>query len=212
MSLLTVPLRAVGQYRENFHLVIPGAAAEVRAVCVAERTDHEVVVRGKVVGLLPSRGVLIDALARGWQIFGARVSWTSGAVMEKAAPGIALSVFYSWGAASKQDLLELEQYSADPPERERKVFRVGLVGESFYQPAIARCAAGDDVMLLAEPHNAHDPRAIGAWARGQQLGYLPRDGWLTRAMLDEGKAPTASIESIEQAAAGKRGVVVTVSW
>ena len=47
---------------------------------------------------------------------------------------------------------------------------------------------------------------------GATLGYLERDGWLTRAIIDQGTAVAASIEAITGGTKGKpsRGVVLSV--
>lgn len=91
-------------------------------------------------------------------------------------------------------------------------YSVGLVGESYRQPAIRRCTVGDAVTLRHDVGNAHDARAIAAFARNQQIGFLPRDGWLTRAIIDEGKTVSATISSMAASGGGHTGVVLGVNW
>lgn len=92
-----------------------------------------------------------------------------------------------------------------------KTFPLGLVGESRCQSAIASLYRGDAVQLLHEADNPADPRAIVVRSpSGEKLGYVPRDSWLTRALLDEGKPVFASVLSI--AGDGRRkGVVIEVT-
>jgi hypothetical protein len=61
--------------------------------------------------------------------------------------------------------------------------RLGVVGESFYQPALARVsgapARGEhryecEARLLPEPTNPHDPKAVMVLVDGYHVGYLPR--------------------------------------
>jgi hypothetical protein len=94
-----------------------------------------------------------------------------------------------------------------------KTYSVGLVGESNYQDAIGLLDVGERVWLSPEPDNPHDPRAIVARdANGAPIGYVPRDSWLTGALIDEGKGSRAIVESIEGGDAGRpnRGVVLSV--
>ena len=93
-----------------------------------------------------------------------------------------------------------------------RTYRVGLAGESYRQPAIRRCRIGDPVTLRHDVGNAHDSRAVAAFARGEQIGFLPRDGWLTDAIFDQGKQVSASILSMAAGGGGHMGVVLEVSW
>ena len=93
----------------------------------------------------------------------------------------------------------------------RKLYQVGLVGESNYQPAIRRCSPRQAVMLLAEPDNPYDPYAIAVCSvAGETIGYIARDHWLKRALLEEGKGCSASIRSIGSGGKGLLGVVLDV--
>lgn len=88
-------------------------------------------------------------------------------------------------------------------------YRVGIVGESNYQPAVRRCRVGDPVSLVREHGNSHDDQAIAVLSSaGQTIGYLGRDSWLREAILEEGKGCVASIDQIEQRGSTNSGVVL----
>ena len=92
-------------------------------------------------------------------------------------------------------------------------YPVPLVGEKHYQPAIKASNVGDVVHFEPEPNNPHDPKAVLVTnGTGNVLGYLPRDGWLTRLIVDEGGMPLAQIKSINGHGRGKLlGVVLEVA-
>ncbi len=92
-------------------------------------------------------------------------------------------------------------------------YTVHLVGEANYQAAIASLSAGDPVTIQPEPDNPHDPRALRCTdLTGATIGYIERDSWLTRAMIDQNTPVAASVEQIIGGVKGKpsRGVVLTV--
>ena len=94
-----------------------------------------------------------------------------------------------------------------------KSYSVGLVGESNYQQAIKGLREGERVLLVPEPDNPHDPRAIACRdGNGATIGYIPRDHWLTAAILDEGKGARAVVKTIHGGDGGRPslGVVLTV--
>ena len=92
-------------------------------------------------------------------------------------------------------------------------YTVHLVGESNYQDVISHLAAGGTAKLVPDPMNEHDPRAIKAiTSSGETIGYVEKEGWLTRAMLDD-LTPVASrvLEIVGgDAAKPSRGVVLEV--
>jgi hypothetical protein len=53
---------------------------------------------------------------------------------------------------------------------------VALVGTKFRGPDMVALLAslpnGEPLMLIREPTNKFDPRAVQVWARGQHLGYV----------------------------------------
>ena len=91
-------------------------------------------------------------------------------------------------------------------------YSVGLVGESKYQPAIKRLRSGDLVQLQPEPGNKHDERAIRAVSpAGDTVGYLERDGWLTRCILDENGTVATRVKDVVGGGRGRSlGVVLEV--
>ncbi len=92
-------------------------------------------------------------------------------------------------------------------------YTVHLVGEANFQAAIARLSSGDPVTIQHEPDNPYDPRALRcADLTGETIGYIARDSWLTRAIIDEKTTTRAQVEAIIGGERGKplRGVVLTV--
>lgn len=210
MSLLTVPLKAVGRYRQNLAAVKVDAAASVKRIPTEAGADYEVSIAGAPIGLL-TRRELLDALERGWQVYGVRVVDYSGDDGGRAAPGINVCVFYSLGPPTKVDLEELSQFEANPPPAPPRKYTVGIAGESHRQPAIARTTVGERVSITHDSSNAFDRRAMAVLnARGEQIGFLPRDGWLTRALLDEQKGCDACVAEIHRPAAGRPHAAVVL--
>lgn len=73
-------------------------------------------------------------------------------------------------------------------------FPLRLVGEQFHSAEIARCREGDAVRVVHEIGNPHDPRALAVvTSRNAIIGYIPRDDWLHRELIDEGKGHAAVI-------------------
>ncbi len=102
-----------------------------------------------------------------------------------------------------------EVYS--PPAAERRTFFANIVGESYRQDAIARAKAGEVVRFLHEADNKYDPRAVMVVTpRNEQIGYLPRDGWLTDALLDEQRSYAARIAEIHQPTEDRRALAVVL--
>lgn len=91
-------------------------------------------------------------------------------------------------------------------------YPVGIVGESHYQNAIRRCSNGDEVAIMHEPTNRYDARALRvSRLDGQTIGYIPKDSWVHRAVLDERKVAFAVIKSVATGSSGNLGVVLSVS-
>lgn len=93
-----------------------------------------------------------------------------------------------------------------------KSYTVGLVGESHYQENIDHRTEGCSVEFVIEPDNPHDPRAIRVddeWDR--TIGYLPRDGWLTEAILDHKKPVAAYVLSVAEGRGPNQGIVLDVA-
>jgi len=88
-------------------------------------------------------------------------------------------------------------------------YRVGLVGESNYQSAVKRAKIGMPVDLVHEPANPHDKTAISARIPGgATIGYVPRDSWMKRAILDEDWIIRARVGAINGEQMGNLGVVL----
>lgn len=90
-------------------------------------------------------------------------------------------------------------------------YKVGLSGESNYQPAIRACRPGQRVRVVHEPDNPYDDEALAVESEsGATIGYVPRSSWLREAIHEEGKGCTATILSLDQSAGEALGVVIDV--
>lgn len=100
-------------------------------------------------------------------------------------------------------------------------FSLRVVGErhdnedgSSRQAELQRCKEGEEVELLREPRNPHDPSAVAVIsARGVKIGYLGADrcGWVG-SKIDRGFGIAASIGRIARdPRTGALGAVLTVS-
>lgn len=99
----------------------------------------------------------------------------------------------------------------EPVVQQAKVYRANIVGESYRQSAISQTKVGDAVTLSHDVANRYDPRAIAVMnAAGQQIGFLPRGGWLTDALLDEGKSYVARIGQIHRPEIGRPHAAVVL--
>lgn len=87
-----------------------------------------------------------------------------------------------------------------------------LVGVSFYQEAIERCAPGEPVRIIHEPDNPHDPMALKVnSASGETIGYLPRKSPVHVAILQHGRGVSAVIDSIGMSRACLVGVRLSLA-
>jgi hypothetical protein len=133
-----------------------------------------------------------------------------------------------FGVGSKTHQYHLEQSArASEPKAERpfqprqtrapqpsgSTYTLGLAGESFgdRQSEIRRCREGDEVRLVREPSNPHDPSAIRCeTTRGKAIGMISRDNasWLAGRM-DRGDHVRALIREIcGQPGTSNKGVVI----
>lgn len=94
-----------------------------------------------------------------------------------------------------------------------KHYPQALVGEQFYQQAIARCQVGDIIDVSHERGNPVDPRAIVARRRdgGETIGYIPRDSFVQRVMHEDGESVAAAISGIFTGRRGFTEVTLLVS-
>lgn len=87
-----------------------------------------------------------------------------------------------------------------------------IVGVSFYQEAIERCAPGQAVRFVHEPDNPHDEMALRVVSlTDETIGYVPRSSWVHRVVHERGRGVSAVIESIGYSRACILGVSLTVA-
>lgn len=49
----------------------------------------------------------------------------------------------------------------------------------------AQIKIGDEIKMVREPENPHDPKAVGLWHKSQHIGYIPmKHEWIAEA-IDE---------------------------
>lgn len=102
----------------------------------------------------------------------------------------------------------------EPVRMTSRFYTAPLVGEQYYQEAIAACREGDIAVVWRETGNPHDDRALAVTgADGRTIGYLASESWIHRATLDEGQGCAATIDSIEEDRRGKgfNHVVIAVT-
>lgn len=85
-----------------------------------------------------------------------------------------------------------------------------VAGVSYRQDAIRQCDVGDEVDFEHDEANPYDPRAIAVHVGKKHIGFLPRDGWLTDFLLDQGGWATGHIASISGSPTGDLGVVLSI--
>lgn len=91
-----------------------------------------------------------------------------------------------------------------------RYFPIALVGESNFQPAIFRSQEGFVAKIYHEVDNPYDDRALVVKNRDDEtIGYIPRDSFLHRALLDERQDCDAEIKAITEKR-GTAGVVISV--
>ncbi|NIJ37889.1 hypothetical protein FHR22_002592 [Sphingopyxis panaciterrae] len=79
-----------------------------------------------------------------------------------------------------------------------KIYRAAIVAEQHYDGA-EQCVIGERLWLRFEPDNPHDPDAIEVIRRnGAKVGYLPRDSWLRRPILEDGDGALCTVVRIEE--------------
>lgn len=78
-----------------------------------------------------------------------------------------------------------------------KIYPIRLVGTHSYGEAIRRAGVADIVTLLRETGNPHDEDAIVAVdSDARTLGYIARDSWLRRAIVEEGRGCRAMVRAM----------------
>jgi hypothetical protein len=79
-----------------------------------------------------------------------------------------------------------------------RTYTMNIVGEQFYQPAIAVAEEGDLVDVLIEVGNPHDNRALVVKHSDTEatIGYLPAGSFVHRIAFEEDGSVEAEIETI----------------
>lgn len=190
MKSLTVPLKAVGKYRAAFDKAVVGAVAEVTTRTKGGEVEYEVAVGGEIIGLLATRAELFGPLSNGWQIVEARVAYAVPSESDRAAPSIRVTVHFADGPITAEERAWIDNYGV-PTER---IYGASVVGEQYYQNAIATCRVSDEVFVAKERGNPHDRNAVVVRSRdGDRIGYLPKADWLADAIIREGQSCEARI-------------------
>lgn len=79
-----------------------------------------------------------------------------------------------------------------------KAYPIRLVGTRSYGVAVGRAAVGDPAHIVREDGNPFDADALAVVdGDAQTLGYIPRDSWLRRALIEEAKGAVAVIAAVE---------------
>lgn len=159
---------------------------------------------GDILGYLSARHWVSVDLESGRNLLHARVT----EITEDDGGDLCLKVHVVTGDPG-------DVYTPPEPERqaepERQVLHANIVGESYRQDAIFRSRPGEPVRLLHETDNKYDPRAIMVVTpRGEQIGYLPRDGWLTEALIDQERAYAARIAEIHSPSGTRKFAAVVL--
>lgn len=91
-------------------------------------------------------------------------------------------------------------------------YPVGLVGEQHYRQNVERCRAGQAVILLREPGNPFDNKAIVVQTEsGLTLGYIPKSSFLYDHVNEAGGGADAVIRSGGVGQAGFCQIVIEVT-
>jgi hypothetical protein len=93
-----------------------------------------------------------------------------------------------------------------------KIYPVGIVGEQHCREAVAKCRAGQRVVLCSEPHNPFDADAIAVTSMaGEIVGYIPKDSFLYEHINTAGGGADAVIKMVEPGSAGFNQIVLDVT-
>lgn len=76
-----------------------------------------------------------------------------------------------------------------------------------------RLRVGDELLLVREPDNPYDARAVAVHWRGHRLGYLPRlDNAAASQLLDRGETLSARITHLQAHGGPWQRVHLAVYW
>jgi hypothetical protein len=94
-----------------------------------------------------------------------------------------------------------------------------IVGTGFRGPAaktaVAQMRPGDEIELVREANNPHDPLAVACHYRGIPVGYIPRQAnQPIAAALDEGRDVTCVVREppVVRGPVIRKEPKLTVSW
>lgn len=97
-----------------------------------------------------------------------------------------------------------------PPVHIEPTYLAPVVGEQYHVEAVGKCRAGEPVTLVHEQGNPHDPLALAVLSvRGECVGYIPRDHWLRRAVMEDRRGCYALIREIIPGQKGRRQIVLS---
>lgn len=151
--------------------------------------------RGEVLGFVTARHALAKEVASGRKVLFARLTGFR-------QDGITIRVTTGDDADTlSKYTLEWHDKVLEHPSGRRsdKAYRQNIVGESYRQQAISRTSVGEAVKLVHDKANQHDARAVAVLnPAGDQLGFLPRGGWLTGVLIDDGLDVSARVLEIHQ--------------
>ena len=72
------------------------------------------------------------------------------------------------------------------------------VGVTFgdCQKVLPTLKRGEVLELIPEPENPYDPNAIRVESNGKKCGYIKRDGWLSKMILEEKVVPHCEVYQV----------------
>lgn len=100
----------------------------------------------------------------------------------------------------------------------KRSYPVEVVGESHANPdgtprqsIISRISVGEDIRLVPEPDNPHDPKAVAVHHRAGQIGYISRERRWIWERIDRGQQLSARVHAINARRGAPIGVVLLVT-
>ena len=93
-----------------------------------------------------------------------------------------------------------------------KAYPIRLVGTRSYATAISFASIGDAATILRERGNPYDVDALVVVdGDGETLGYIPRDNWVRRAIVGEGRGARATVSEVTIGTDGLAGMTIFVT-
>ena len=152
--------------------------------------------------------ILMLNLFLGWTFLGWVVAlvWSVTAVQRKVRSG-----------REPRDATRGKPARAETPRRSRPGLVLDVVGESFAnadgtprQDIIKSLKLGERLVLIAEPENPHDDKAVAVQSPLGVIGYLGRDDDDIRAAVRSGQLGFAEVDSVGAGGGGLLGVRIYV--